>query len=206
MPRYRFDRGSREPGPTVRLSRDHILLIEGIHGLNPALVPQVPSDSHLPHLHLGADPVEAGPAEPDPHHRHPADPPPGARCAGPRLRCPADHRAVGERAPGREQAHLPVSRSTPNVDFNSSLAYELAALKPLAEPLLRQVEPWTPEYMEARRLLAFLSWFRPCDGGHGSEVSHAAGIPGRVHHHRFSARLCRTRGRSGRMRLPARLG
>jgi uridine kinase len=33
----------------------------------------------------------------------------------------------------------------------------------LAEPLLRQVEPDTPEYIEARRILAFLQWFQPCD-------------------------------------------
>ena len=47
--------------------------------------------------------------------------------------------------------------------FNSALAYELAALKPLAEPLLRQVQHGTPEYIEARRLLAFLEWFLPLD-------------------------------------------
>jgi uridine kinase len=49
------------------------------------------------------------------------------------------------------------------VMFNSALAYELAALKPQAEPLLRQVQHGTPEYIEARRLLAFLEWFLPLD-------------------------------------------
>jgi uridine kinase len=33
----------------------------------------------------------------------------------------------------------------------------------MVEPLLRQVEPGTPEYVEARRLLTFLEWFHPCD-------------------------------------------
>jgi len=47
--------------------------------------------------------------------------------------------------------------------FNSALAYELAALKPFAEPLLRQVPHGTPEYIEAKRLLAFLEWFLPLD-------------------------------------------
>ena len=47
--------------------------------------------------------------------------------------------------------------------FNSALAYELAALKPFAEPLLRQVPYGTPEYIEAKRLLAFLEWFLPLD-------------------------------------------
>ena len=46
--------------------------------------------------------------------------------------------------------------------FNSALAYELAALKPLAEPYLFQIERIGPEYVEARRLLALLRWFLPC--------------------------------------------
>jgi uridine kinase len=45
--------------------------------------------------------------------------------------------------------------------FNSALAYELSALKPMAEPLLRQVPLGTPEYIEAKRLLALLEWFLP---------------------------------------------
>jgi uridine kinase len=46
--------------------------------------------------------------------------------------------------------------------FNSALPHELAVLKPLAEPLLRQVEPDSPQYPEARRLLQLLSWISPC--------------------------------------------
>ncbi len=48
-----------------------------------------------------------------------------------------------------------------DVMFNSSLAYELAAIRPFAEPLLQQVEPTSPRYIEAKRLLAFLRWVRP---------------------------------------------
>jgi uridine kinase len=47
--------------------------------------------------------------------------------------------------------------------FNSALAYELSALKAVAEPLLRQVPYGTDEYIEAKRLLAFLEWFLPID-------------------------------------------
>jgi uridine kinase len=50
-----------------------------------------------------------------------------------------------------------------DVMFNSALAYELSALKPLVEPLLRQVSFGTEEYIEAKRLLAFLEWFMPLD-------------------------------------------
>jgi uridine kinase len=47
--------------------------------------------------------------------------------------------------------------------FNSALAYELSALKPLAEPLLRQVPLGSPEHIESKRLLALLEWFRPLE-------------------------------------------
>jgi len=47
--------------------------------------------------------------------------------------------------------------------FNSALVYELSALKPLAEPILRQVPHGSREYIEAKRLLAFLDWFLPVE-------------------------------------------
>ena len=49
-----------------------------------------------------------------------------------------------------------------DVMFNSALVYELAVIKPLAEPLLLQIEPGKPEHVEAKRLLSFLQWFEPC--------------------------------------------
>ena len=45
--------------------------------------------------------------------------------------------------------------------FNSALVYELSVLKPYAEPLLRQVPFGTREFIEAKRMLALLEWFRP---------------------------------------------
>ncbi|MDX2140025.1 MAG: nucleoside kinase, partial [Chloroflexota bacterium] len=48
-----------------------------------------------------------------------------------------------------------------NAMFNSGLAYELAALRPLVEPLLLQVEVGTPAHIEANRLLSFLRWVEP---------------------------------------------
>lgn len=45
--------------------------------------------------------------------------------------------------------------------FNSALLYELAVLKPYAEPILLQVQPNQPEYSEANRLLKFFSYFNP---------------------------------------------
>ena len=45
LPRYSFVLGRREPGQTVTLSRDHVIIVEGIHGLNPALVPDLPHEA-----------------------------------------------------------------------------------------------------------------------------------------------------------------
>jgi uridine kinase len=50
--------------------------------------------------------------------------------------------------------------------FNSALVYELAALRPLAEPLLLQVNPGTPVHIEANRLLSFLRWVQPLSEDH----------------------------------------
>ena len=62
-----------------------------------------------------------------------------------------------------EKRHIFPYQENADVMFNSALVYELAALKPLIEPLLRQVPFGTPEYIEAKRLLAFLEWFLPLD-------------------------------------------
>ena len=62
-----------------------------------------------------------------------------------------------------EKRHIFPYQENADVMFNSALAYELAVLKPSAEPLLRQVQHGTPEFIEAKRLLAFLEWFLPLD-------------------------------------------
>ncbi|OGO25914.1 MAG: hypothetical protein A2W33_08150 [Chloroflexi bacterium RBG_16_52_11] len=62
-----------------------------------------------------------------------------------------------------EKRHIFPYQENADVMFNSAAVYELAALKPLAEPLLRQVPYGMPEYIEAKRLLAFLEWFLPID-------------------------------------------
>jgi uridine kinase len=62
-----------------------------------------------------------------------------------------------------EKSHIFPYQENADVMFNSALVYELAALKPLAEPLLRQVPHGTPEHIEAKRLLTFLEWFLPIE-------------------------------------------
>ena len=47
--------------------------------------------------------------------------------------------------------------------FNSALVYELAALKKQAVSLLQKIDPSHPEYLDAKRLLSFLSFFLPLE-------------------------------------------
>ncbi len=160
LPRYNFKTGKSETGDAIRLKAGQPLILEGIHGLNPNLIPQRLAASAfrvyvsaLTQLNL------------DRHNR--------VSTTDTRLirRIVRDARERGYSAPqtiarwesvGRgEKKHIFPYQENADVMFNSALAYELAVLKPLAEPLLRQVFYRSPEFIEARRLLAFLEWFLP---------------------------------------------
>jgi uridine kinase len=162
LPRYNFKSGLREKGDVVRLHKGQVLILEGIHGLNPRLLPGPLAGrafkvyvSALTQINL------------DRHNR--------VSTTDTRLirRIVRDARERGYSAAqtisrweavrrGEKRYIFPYQENC-DVMFNSALVYELSALKPLAEPLLRQVPHDTPEYIEAKRLLAFLEWFLPVD-------------------------------------------
>jgi uridine kinase len=160
IPHYNFHTGQREEGETLLLGPDHVLLVEGIHGLNPALVPALPPQriyriyvSALTQLNI------------DRHNR--------VSTTDSRLirRIVRDAWARGysaqetlarwESVRRGEKRHIFPYQENAGVMFNSALVYELAVLKPLAEPLLFQVKPSSRARVEVRRLLAFLDWFLP---------------------------------------------
>ena len=162
LPRYNFKTGLREDGELIRLRNGQPIILEGIHGMDPRLIPESLSSrafriyvSALTQLNL------------DRHNR--------VSTTDTRLirRIVRDARERGytaaqtierwESVRRGEKRHIFPFQENANVMFNSALAYELAALKPFAEPLLRQVPYGTPEYIEAKRLLAFLEWFLPLD-------------------------------------------
>jgi uridine kinase len=60
-----------------------------------------------------------------------------------------------------EKANIFPYQENADAMFNSALPYELTALRPLAEPLLLQVAPGTPQHIEANRLLSFMRWVTP---------------------------------------------
>ena len=162
LPRYNFKTGGSEEGDLIQLEEGQPIILEGIHGMNPRLIPDRWSDaafrvyvSALTQINL------------DRHNR--------VSTTDTRLirRMVRDARERGYTAQATisrwesvrrgEKVHIFPYQENADVMFNSALVYELAALKPLAEPLLRQVPYNAPEFIEARRLLAFLEWFLPLD-------------------------------------------
>jgi uridine kinase len=162
LPRYNFMSGMSEPGHVIQLKHGQPIILEGIHGMEPRLIPDSVRGeafriyvSALTQLNL------------DRHNR--------VSTTDTRLirRIVRDARERGYNASHTisrwesvrrgEKRHIYPYQENADVMFNSALAYEMAALKPFAEPLLRQVPYGTPEYIEAKRLLAFLEWFLPLD-------------------------------------------
>lgn len=160
LPKFNFHTGSSEPGRKVQLSMNQIIILEGIHGMNPELLPKVPS-SNIFRIYVSV----MTQLNIDMHNRIPT--------TDVRLlrRIVRDARTRGYTATdtlGRwqsvrrgEKRNIFPYQENADVMFNSALVYELAVLRPFVEPLLLQVEPNTPPHIEANRLLSFLRWVEP---------------------------------------------
>jgi len=160
LPRYNFKTGMREEGGPLQIGKDHVMLVEGIHGLNPRLTANLPPSatfrifiSAFTQLNL------------DKHNRVPTT---DTRLLRRIVRDAAHRGYSAAQTIGRwnsvrrgEKNYIFPYQNSADVFFNSALVYELSALKLLAEPLLLQVESGTPERLEANRLMAFLQWFEP---------------------------------------------
>jgi uridine kinase len=162
LPRYNFKAGRSEAGDVIQLKDGQPLILEGIHGLDPRLI-----SDHLAGSAFRIYVSALTQLNLDRHNR--------VSTTDTRLirRMVRDARERGysatqtisqwESVRRGEKLHIFPYQENADVMFNSALVYELAALKPLVEPLLRQVQYRTPEFIEARRLLAFLEWFLPLD-------------------------------------------
>ncbi|NOZ12441.1 MAG: nucleoside kinase [Acidobacteria bacterium] len=161
LPRYDFQQGKSIPdGRTLRLSDGHVIIIEGIHGLNPRLIPEI--DSNLTYkVYVSA----LTQISVDGQNRIPT--------TDNRLirRIVRDYKYRGYSAlktlrrwpsvrRGEEKNIFPYQENA-DIMFNSALLYELAVLKEHAEPLLKAVFQNQPEFAEVKRLLKFLSYFKP---------------------------------------------
>lgn len=159
LPTYSFELGERiERHRPLRLEHNEILLIEGIHGLNPELTPGI-SQSDLYKIYVSAlttlsiDDHNWIPTTDnrllrrivrDYKYRH-------TSALDTIRRWPSVRR-------GEEKWIFPFQENA-DATFNSSLIFELGVMKNYAEPILRQVPHDKEEYAEAARLLAFLSYF-----------------------------------------------
>ena len=159
MPQFDFKAGKRVyKGRLLQLGKEDILIIEGIHGLNPRTSEELPKEnifkiyiSCMTSLNI------------DEHNRIPST---DARLLRRMVR---DARTRGNSAQhtfelwpkvrlGEDMNIFPYQDDADAV-FNSVLIYELAVIKQFAEPLLFNVRQNEPAYYEAKRLLKFLEYF-----------------------------------------------
>lgn len=160
IPKFNFVSGKSEYGKNnfLRIGREDVLVIEGIHCLNDELTYTIPMDdkyrvyiSALTQLNL------------DEHNRI-------ATTDGRLIRRivrDAAHRGASaahtismwNSVRRGEEANIFPFQENADALFNSALIYELSVLKQFAEPLLFGIKPEQPEYEEAKRLLKFLDYF-----------------------------------------------
>lgn len=161
LPSYNFKTGRREyKGKILKLGKDDILVIEGIHGLNDKFSETLPKESKFK-IYISA----LTQLNIDDHNRiHTTD----LRLLRRMVR---DARTRGNSAEdtlarwasvrrGEEKNIFPFQEGADEM-FDSSLIYELAVLKQYAEPLLFGIPQTSPYYSEANRLLKFLNYFLP---------------------------------------------
>jgi uridine kinase len=160
LPKYNFKTGRSGSGEDIQLNTNQVIIIEGIHGLNPSLIVDLNKEntfriyvSCLTQLNL------------DYYNRISTTDTRMLR----RIVRDANTRGFSAQRTielcdsvrrGEREYIFPYQENA-NEIFNSALVYELAALKPLVEPLLRQIAFGSKGYLEAKRLLAFLDWFLP---------------------------------------------
>lgn len=163
IPRYNFITGKRQwHEQPLQLTERSILIMEGIHALNPRLTPGV-VDEHKFKIYISCFTSVAM----DNFSRIPTT---DNRMLRRMIR---DNATRGNDAMRTlqmwpevrrgEERHIFPYQENADVMFNSSLFYEISVLRAIAEPLLRGVPDTAPEYAEAHRMLHFLDNFTPID-------------------------------------------
>ncbi len=160
LPKYNFVKGIREKsGVKIKVDKDHPIIVEGIHGLNPKLAEYIPEKnkfkiyiSALTQLNIDA------------HNR--------ISTTDTRLirRTVRDNKYRGndifrtfelwDSVTKGEKINIFPYQEEADIMFDSALVYELAVLKKHVVPLLQEIDSSSVYYSEARMLLKFLSYFR----------------------------------------------
>lgn len=161
IPRFNFTSGSKEwVGHKIKMQPNSILVVEGIHCLNPKLTELVEEEAKYKIFVSALTSLSIDKMNPIPTTDN-------------RLlrRIIRDYNYRGYSAVntlnrwpsvrnGEEKNIFPFQENA-DMMFNTSLVYELGVLKPYALPILLEVPETSPEYAEAARLLNFLSYFKP---------------------------------------------
>ena len=161
LPTFSFEKGARVfEGNKLKLEKDNVLLIEGLHALNPIILPDVARNltfkiyvSALTTINIDnhnwiptTDIRLLRRIVRDYKYR-------GYTARETIARCPSVRR-------GEDKWIYPFQEEA-DVMFNSALLFELAVLKRHAEPILQEVPKYCEEYTEAHRLIKFLQYFVP---------------------------------------------
>ncbi len=161
LPTYSFERGERiYEGKRIKMEKDNVIILEGLHALNPSLLPNIPRSATFKVFVSVLTTINI-----DNHNWIPTTDIRLLRrivrdykyrnysARDTIARCPSVLR--GETTwiyPYQEEADMM---------FNSGLLFELAVLKRHAEPILAEVPKYCDEYTEAHRLIKFLQYFEP---------------------------------------------
>jgi uridine kinase len=161
LPKFSFSTGQRSyNGSKLKLEEKSIILVEGIHGLNPLISEMIPNNRKFKVYVSALTPLSI-----DSNNRIPT--------TDNRLirRMVRDYSYRGysaletmQRWPSvraGEEKHIFPFQEEADVMFNTALLFELGVLKKWVEPILKEVPPIVPEYSEAKRLLKFLSYILP---------------------------------------------
>jgi uridine kinase len=161
IPKFSFETGQRfYDGEKLKMGKSNILIIEGIHALNPKLTPAIPDEAKYK-VYVSAltsinfdNQTRISTTDNRLIRRIVRDYTFRNYSATETIkRWPSVRRG--------EEKHIFPYQEEADVMFNTALLYELAVLKPYAEPILLEVQPNQPEYSEAERLLKFFNYFKP---------------------------------------------
>ncbi len=161
LPTFSFEKGERfYDGKKLKISDEHIVIVEGIHALNPKLSEKIDNNYKFK-IYISAL-TQLGI---DSHNRIPTTDNRLLR----RMIRDAQYRNYSaietikrwDSVRRGEDKYIFPYQEEADIIFNSALIYELGVLKSYAEPLLKAIPEKEAQYSEAQRLLKFLSYFKP---------------------------------------------
>jgi len=163
LPKFNFTVGQKFPsGKKLQLLPGSILIVEGIHGMNPDLVPHISPDNTFKIFLSALTQISID----DQNHISTTD----NRLIRRMIRDSKYRNYSAQETIRRwpsvragEDKNIFPYQENADIMFNSALIYELAVLKKYAEPLLKAVTESQPEFSESNRLLKFFSYFKPID-------------------------------------------